>query len=72
MLNSLLIVVEWLLDIRPGLAESKKNENSEGRNRVTPESITSEFNVANAKLATEGAARNNIVQGLAKISRLNL
>jgi hypothetical protein len=72
MLNSLLIVVEWLLDIRPGLAESKKNENSEGRNRMTPESNTSEFNDANAKLATEGAARNNIVQGLAKISRLNL
>lgn len=36
------------------------------------ESITSEFNDANVQLATEGAARNNIVQGLAKISRLNL
>jgi hypothetical protein len=36
------------------------------------ESIVSEFNDANVRLATEGAARNNIVQGLAKMSRLNL
>jgi hypothetical protein len=36
------------------------------------ESITSEFNDANVQLATEGAARNNIVRGLARISRLDL
>lgn len=36
------------------------------------EAIISEFNDANVQLATEGAARNNIVQGLGKISRLNL
>lgn|SRR5262245_1727768 len=36
------------------------------------ESILSEFNDASVQLATEGAARNNIVQGLARISRLSL
>jgi hypothetical protein len=39
---------------------------------VWQESITSEFSEFNVQLATEGAARNNIAQALAKISRLNL
>lgn len=36
------------------------------------ESIVSEYTGANVKLATEGAARNNIAAGLTKISRLKL
>jgi len=36
------------------------------------ESITSEYTDSNVQIATEGAARNNIVQALEKISRLNL
>lgn len=36
------------------------------------ESIVSEFTDFDVKLATEGAARNNIAQGLAKISKLDL
>jgi hypothetical protein len=39
---------------------------------VWQESITSEFTDSNLQVATEGAARNNIVQGLTKISKLNL
>ena len=39
---------------------------------VWQESIISEHTDANIKLATEGAARKNIVQGLVKISKLNL
>jgi hypothetical protein len=39
---------------------------------VWQESIISEFSDSNVKLATEGAAKNNIAQGLGKISKLNL
>lgn len=39
---------------------------------VWQESIVSEYTAANVKLATEGAARNNIAEGLAKISKLTL
>lgn len=39
---------------------------------VWQESIVSEYTGANVKLATEGAARNNIAEGLMKISRINL
>jgi hypothetical protein len=36
------------------------------------EAILSEFTEANVQVATEGAARNNIAQGLAKIGKLHL
>jgi hypothetical protein len=36
------------------------------------ESIVSEYTGVNVKLATEGAARNNVAAGLAEISRLKL
>lgn len=39
---------------------------------VWQESIFSENTEGDVKVATEGAARNNIAQGLAKISKLNL
>jgi hypothetical protein len=39
---------------------------------VWQESVVSEYTAANVKLATEGAARNNIAEGLAKISKLKL
>jgi hypothetical protein len=39
---------------------------------VWQESIVSEYTGANVKLATEGAAKNNIAAGLAKISKLTL
>ena len=39
---------------------------------VWQEAIISEFSDFNLQVATEGAARNNIAQGLGKISRLNL
>ena len=39
---------------------------------VWQESIISEFSDSNVKLATEGAARNNIAQSLGRISKLNL
>jgi hypothetical protein len=39
---------------------------------VWQESVISEYTDTNIILATEGAARNNIAQGLGKISRLNL
>jgi hypothetical protein len=38
---------------------------------VWQESIISEHTDADIRLATEGAARNNIAQGLRKISKLN-
>jgi hypothetical protein len=38
---------------------------------VWQDSIISEHTDADIKLATEGAARNNIAQGLRKISKLN-
>jgi hypothetical protein len=36
------------------------------------ESIVSEYSEGNVQVATEGAARSNIAQALAKISKLNL
>lgn len=39
---------------------------------VWQESIVSEYTGANVKLATEGAAKNNIAAGLAKLSKLTL
>jgi hypothetical protein len=39
---------------------------------VWQESIVSEYTGANVKLATEGAAKNNIAEGLKRISRINL
>jgi hypothetical protein len=39
---------------------------------VWQESIISEFTDSYVKVATEGAGRNNIAQGLGKISKLNL
>jgi len=39
---------------------------------VWQESIITEYTVFNVQVATEGAARNNIAQGLGKISKLNL
>jgi hypothetical protein len=39
---------------------------------VWQEAIVSEFTDFDVKLATEGAARNNIAQGLEKISKFNL
>ncbi len=38
---------------------------------IWKESIISEFTDSNVKVATEGAARNNIAQGLGKISKLD-
>jgi hypothetical protein len=39
---------------------------------VWQESIISEYTDSDIRMATEGAARNNIAQGLGKISKLNL
>jgi len=41
------------------------------REVVSRESIISESTHSNVQVATEGAARNNIAQALAKISKLN-